>query len=165
MKTLRRRRKENKTDYNIRIKLLKGEAPRVVFRKTNRYILAEYIISEEAKDKVLLGITSKILLKYGWPEDRVGSLKSIPASYLTGFLFGKKISEKKLETPVLDIGMIRNVRKSRVFSFIKGLIDSGIKIKCNEEFFPSEGRINGKDLKKDFSFVLEKIKSKIEKNG
>ncbi|MCX6749439.1 MAG: 50S ribosomal protein L18 [Candidatus Pacearchaeota archaeon] len=164
MKTLRRRRKENKTDYNIRIKLLKGGVPRVVFRKTNRYVLAEYVISEGAKDKVLMEITSKILLKYGWPEDRTGSLKSIPASYLTGFLFGKRINEKKMETPVLDIGMIRNVRKSRIFSFIKGLIDAGVKIQCKEEFFPGEGRIKGKDLKHDFSFVLEKVKSKIEKN-
>jgi large subunit ribosomal protein L18 len=165
MKTPKRRRRENKTDYDIRMKLLKGEIPRVLFRKTNRYILAEYITSEEAQDNVIMGTSSRILLKYGWPEDRVGSLKSIPASYLTGFLFGKKIIEKKLQTPVLDMGMIRNVSKSKVFSFIKGLIDAGVKIKCKEEFFPSEGRINGKDLKKDFSFVFKEVKSKIEKNG
>ncbi len=162
MKTLRRRRRENKTDYGIRIKLLKSEVPRVVFRKTNRYIIAEYVISNEAKDRIVNGITSKALLKYGWPEDMKGSLKSLPASYLTGFLLGKKILEGELETPVLDIGMIRGVNKGRVFSFVKGLIDSGLKVKCKEKAFPSEERIKGKNLKRDFSVSFGKIKSKIE---
>ena len=48
-----------------------------------------------------------------------GSLKSLPASYLTGLFFGKKIIGEKLETPVIDIGMMRNVNKSRVFAFKK----------------------------------------------
>ena len=91
-----------------------------------------------------------------------GSLKSIPAAYLTGFLLGKRVSEKKLGTPVIDIGMIRSVNKSKIFSFIKGLIDSGVKIKCNEESFPEEGRIKGKNLKRDFSVSFGKIKSKID---
>src|SRR3990167_5208677 len=121
MKTLKRRRKENKTDYGKRIGLLKSGFPRVVFRKTNRYIIAGYVISKEAQDKVELGITSKALLKHGWPKEFQGSLKSIPAAYLTGFLFGKKILGKKLETPVIDMGMIRNLHKNKVFGFLKGL--------------------------------------------
>ncbi len=162
MKTIRRRRKENKTDYNIRMKLLKSDVPRAVFRKTDRYIIAAYVKSDEAKDKVVFGITSKLLLKHGWPEDMKGSLKSLSASYLTGFIFGKKISEKKLEVPVLDMGMIRNVPKGRVFAFVKGIVDSGIKIKSGTEVFPSEERIKGKNMKTDFSATFDKIKSKIE---
>ena len=80
MKTLKRRRKEAKTDYGIRLKLLKSGVPRIVFRKSNRYIIAQYVTSNEAQDRVVVGITSKILLKYGWPEDMKGSLKSLPAS-------------------------------------------------------------------------------------
>ncbi|MGA2130336.1 MAG: 50S ribosomal protein L18 [Candidatus Pacearchaeota archaeon] len=162
MKTIRRRRKENKTNYNIRMNLLKSGMPRVVFRKTDKYIIGEYVTSDEAKDKVVFGITSKILLKNGWPEDMKGSLKSLSASYLTGFIFGKEISEKKLQVPVLDIGMTRNVAKGRVFAFVKGIIDSGIKMKSGAEVFPSEERINGKNMKKDFSATFIKIKSKIE---
>ena len=162
MKTLRRRRKEGKTDYGIRAKLLKGGVPRLIFRKSNRYITAQYAVSNEARDKIITGTTSKILLKYGWPEDMEGSLKSLPASYLTGLFFGKKIIEKKLEIPIMDIGMIRNVGKSRIFSFIKGLIDSGVRIKCEEEFFPEEERIKGKNLKRDFSVMFGKIKKQIE---
>ena len=89
MKTIRKRRKQGKTNYLKRIKLLKSGKPRVVFRKTNRYIIAQYIISKEAKDSISIGINSKILLNYGWPKEKMGSLKSLPASYLTGYLMGK----------------------------------------------------------------------------
>ncbi len=162
MKTLKRRRKEHKTDYLKRIKLLKSGSPRVVFKKTNKYIIAQYIKSKEAQDKIEIGVNSKILLKYGWPEDFKGSFKSIPASYLIGLLIGKKILEKKLEKPVVDFGMTRVLHKNRAFAFLKGLKDSGIKVECKEEFFPNEDRIKGKHLKKDFSKIFEEIKSKIQ---
>jgi large subunit ribosomal protein L18 len=163
MKTLKRRRKEYKTDYLKRIKLLKSGSPRVVFKKTNKYIIAQYVKSKEAQDKVEMGITSKILIKYGWSKEFEGSLKSIPASYLTGLLIGKKILEKKLEKPIIDFGMIRVLHKNRAFAFLKGLKDSGIRVECKEEFFPNEDRIRGEHLKKDFSKMFEEIKSKIQK--
>ena len=162
MKTLKRRRKEHKTDYLKRIKLLKSSSPRVVFKKTNKYIMAQYVKSKEAQDKVEMGISSKILIKYGWPKEFEGSLKSIPASYLIGLLIGRKILEKKLEKPVVDFGMIRVLHKNKAFAFLKGLKDSGIEIECKEEFFPNEDRIKGKHLKKDFSKIFEEIKSKIQ---
>jgi large subunit ribosomal protein L18 len=162
MKTLKRRRKENKTDYKKRLGLLKAEVPRIVFRKSNRYVIAQYVESKGAQDKIVFGITSKELLKQGWPEDMKGSLKSLPASYLTGFYLGKKIHEKKLGKPIIDFGMIRNVNKSRAFAFIKGLVDSGLDIKHKKESFPDEGRFMGKKLKRDFSVHFNKIKSKIE---
>lgn len=163
MKTLKRRRLEGKTDYAKRIKLLKSEMPRIVFRKTNRYIIAQYATSREAQDKIEIGITSRNLKKFGWPEEMNGSLKSIPASYLTGLLAGKEIISKKLKTPVVDLGMIRAISKNKIFAFIKGLVDAGVKIKCDEENFPEEGRIEGKHMKKDFSKTFKEIKSKIEK--
>ncbi|GIU68426.1 MAG: hypothetical protein KatS3mg001_276 [Candidatus Pacearchaeota archaeon] len=162
MKVPKRRRRENKTDYLKRLKLLKSGKPRVVFRKTNRYLIAQYVKSKEAQDSVVFGFNSKILLDYGWPKEFSGSLKSIPASYLLGYLFGKKILKRDLEEPIIDIGMIRNVKKGRVFGFLKGIKDAGVDINCKEEFFPSEERIFGKHLKKDFSEIFKKIKSKIE---
>jgi len=164
MKTLKRRRFQGKTDYLKRIKLLKSKSPRLIFRKTNKYIIAQYIESKEAKDKTVFGLTSKDLLKYGWPKEFSGSLKSITASYFVGFLMGKKIKDKKLKIPIIDSGMIRILGKSRFFGFVKGLVDSGIEIKCEEKNFPKEERIKGKNLKKDFSSEFEKIKLKLEKN-
>lgn len=158
MKTIRKRRKEQKTDYKKRIDLLKGERSRVVFRKTNRYIIAQYVVSEEAQDKIIIGITSKDLLEYGWPKEAQGSLKSISASYLTGYLIGKKIKEKKLEEPILDFGMIRVLHKSKPYAFIKGLKDAGINIKCKEEFFPEKERIDSEKFKNKIEEIKKKIK-------
>ena len=91
MRTIKRRRKEGKTDYKKRLGLLKSKKPRIVFRRTNKYLIVQYIESKEAKDKVIITITSKNLLKYGWPENATGALKSIPAAYLIGYLIGKQI--------------------------------------------------------------------------
>ena len=135
-----------------------------MFRKTNKYAVSQYIVSESAQDKVVFGITSKILLKYGWPENLSGSLKSIPAMYLTGYLMGKKILKEKLEIPIVDFGMQRAIKKSKMFAFIKGLIDSGLKIVCSEENFPEEERLSGKNAKEDISKVVKETKSKIDKN-
>lgn len=156
MKTIRRRRKECKTDYLHRLKLLKSGKPRVVFRKTNRYIIAQYVESHEAQDRVVFGVNSKDLLKHGWPESAKGSLKSITASYLTGYLMGKKIQNKKLETPIVDFGMIRTLHKTKVYAFLKGMVEAGIEINCDEECFPQEERIKGEHMKNKVD--VEKIK-------
>lgn len=162
MRTQKRRRKENKTDYLKRLKLLKGEKPRIVFRKTNRYIISEYTESKEAQDKVIIGFDSRKLNEYGWPKDAQGSLKSITASYLTGYLMGKTIIKQKLENPIVDTGMNRMLHKNKIYAFIKGLIDSGIKIICKKECFPEEARIEGKHLTNKIPF--HEIKLKID-NG
>ncbi len=161
MKVQKRRRRENKTDYLKRLKLLKSEKPRVIFRKTNKYIIAQYSISKEAQDYIKIGVTSKELLKYGWPENAIGSLKSTSAAYLTGYLIGRKILKEKLETPIIDFGMNPSIHKSRAYSFLKGIVDSGLKIKCEEKVFPDEERIKGEHLKHKIEFG--KIKSNIEK--
>ncbi|MGD9275700.1 MAG: 50S ribosomal protein L18 [Candidatus Pacearchaeota archaeon] len=161
MKTQQRRRKQHKTDYGKRIKLLKSEKPRIVFRRTNKYIIAQYVESHEAKDKVIIGITSKNLLEFGWPEKNKGSLKSIPASYLTGYLIGKEIISKKLEMPIVDFGMLRTPHKTKPHAFLKGLVDAGIKIKTQEKTFPEEERIMGESLKEKIDVM--KIKTEIDK--
>jgi large subunit ribosomal protein L18 len=161
MRTQKRRRKENKTDYLKRLKLLKGEKPRIIFRKTNRFIISEYIVSKEAQDSVVVGLDSRKLNEYGWPKNAQGSLKSTTASYLTGYLIGKRITKQNLETPILDAGMNRVLHKNKIYAFLKGIIDAGIKINCDKEFFPEESRIKGQHLKNKIPF--DEIKLKIDK--
>ena len=163
MKIAKRRRTQAKTDYAKRIKLLKSNKPRLVFRKTNQYILAQYVISENAKDKIVKGVSSVELLKYGWPTDMAGSLKSITASYLTGYLIGHKIVKGKMEMPIMDFGMIKMIHKTKTFAFLNGVIDAGVKIECDKKAFPEKERIMGKNLKNDFTKTFETIKSKIDK--
>ena len=161
MKVQKRRRREYKTDYLRRLKLLKSGKPRIVFRKTNNYVISQYVVSSEAQDKVEIGFDSRDLLKYGWPTAAKGSLKSISASYLLGYLMGKKILKDKKETPIVDFGMIQSIHKTKVFAFIKGLIDSGVEIPSKEEAFPDESRIKGEHMKNKVN--VEEIKSKMDK--
>jgi large subunit ribosomal protein L18 len=161
MKVVKRRRRQGKTDYNARLSMLKSGLPRIIFRKTNRYIIGQYVKSQESKDKVIIGVTSKDLIESGWPKQLEGSLKSIPASYLTGFLLGKKIIDREDKVrAILDIGLIRNVPGSRMQAFLKGVQDSGVGINAKKENFPNESRLLGRHMKKEISF--NKIKEKIE---
>ncbi|MBU3913509.1 MAG: 50S ribosomal protein L18 [Nanoarchaeota archaeon] len=164
MRTIKKRRRlENKTDYKSRLVMLKSELPRVVFRKTNKYIIGQLVRSNEARDEISVGLDSRSLIDYGWPKDSK-SIKSSPAAYLTGFLLGKKIVDKEGEIrAIFDLGLQRSIAKSRAYAFLKGVIDAGVKISCNEEMFPDESRISGKQLKN--SINVEPIKQKIEKEA
>lgn len=160
MKTLKRRRKEGKTDYKARLKLLEGSLPRIVVRKTNKYIIAQYVKSKEAQDKIITGANSKELLKYGWEKEKTGSLKSLPACYFTGLILGKKIKSKgENKKAILDIGLARSIKKGRIYAVLKGLVDCGIEIKHKADIFPDEKRIKGEHLKNKINF--EKIKENI----
>lgn len=163
MKSIKKRRKERKTDYLKRLNLLKSGKPRIIFRKTNNLVIAQYVSSDETRDKIEIGVTSKNLLNFGWPKEMRGSLKSLSASYLVGFLIGKKIVNEKKEIPVVDLGMIRNVHGSRIYAFLKGLVDAGVKVKHDEKVFPKEERLQGKHMKNDFSKIFNEIKSKIDR--
>jgi large subunit ribosomal protein L18 len=155
MKLNKRRRLENKTNYKKRLMLLKGDYLRLVIRKTNKYITLQIVESEDAKDKILSAISTKNLLKHGWPEDKAGSLKSLGASYLAGLLLGKKTKGLKQEV-ILDSGLIPNTRGSRIYAAVKGAADSGIAIKYDKKILPDEERIKNK-----YEF-FEKVKKNIE---
>jgi large subunit ribosomal protein L18 len=157
LRTPKRRRIECKTDYSSRVELLKSKKPRLALRKTNKYIIAQIVVSETAQDKIVFGITSKDLLAKGWPKENIGSLKSLPAAYLTGFLLGKKAAGKVKEA-ILDIGLHRNIKQSRIYAAVKGFVDAGIKVPCNPESLPSTERISASGKMKD---AINKLKAKL----
>jgi len=158
MRTIRRRRREAKTDFPARLALLKSGKPRIVVRRTNRYILAQIIKSETAKDKVLFGVNSKDLIALGWPADSSGSLKNRTAAYLTGYALASKAVASGVKSAVADLGLHRNIHKSRIYAVIKGAIDTGLVIPCGKEALPEE-----KDLSTDKEMIsmLSKIKTKL----
>ena len=159
LRTLKRRRRENKTDYKARRILLTSGLPRIVVRITNKYFILQAVESDEAQDKVISTVTSKELLKNGWDKKMSGSLKSIPAGYLTGLLLAKKLKKGKY---IMDLGMIRTLKGSRVFAVVKGLIDGGLDIPANESVFPSEERLNGEHLRDDVKAMIAKVKGVLE---
>ena len=156
------RRLEGKTDYKARAIMLKYPKARIIFRKTNRYLIGQFIKTKESQDFVVTGVISKDLLNYGVDKKASGSLKSISVAYLTGFLLGKKINDKEDKPEaIFDIGLIRNVKGSRAYSFLKGVIDAGVKVNAGKEVFPEESRLLGRHMKNNLE--IEKIKSEIEK--
>ncbi len=143
-RTLKRRRREGRTDYKLRLGLLKSGLPRIVVRRTNRYFVVQAVESVEAQDRVVMTVNSKELLKNGWDEKKGGSLKSVPAGYLIGLLFAKKLKGKKKY--IMDLGMARTIAGSRVFAVVKGLVDGGVDVNVDEKVFPSEERLMGEHM-------------------
>ena len=102
----------------------------------------------------MTSVNTKELLKYGWPDNKRGSLKSIAAGYLGGLLIGKKTKVKKV---ILDTGLIPSTHGSRIYAVVKGILDAGIDISCNEKVFPSEEKIKGEDNKIDTKPIIDSI--------
>lgn len=159
LRTQKRRRRECKTDYKNRLNLLKSGKKRIVIRKTNKYFIVSLVETIESQDKVLKLISSKELIKNGWDAKLSGSLKSIPAGYLTGILLSKELDNK--EDYIVDIGMNRTNHGGRVFSVVKGLIVGGLKINADEKAFPSEEKINAENLSDEIKKSVEKVKQKL----
>jgi large subunit ribosomal protein L18 len=157
-----RRRREGKTDYSKRLALLKSEMPRIVVRKSLKYITAQIVEYDAIGDKTIASATSRQLQALGWKF----SCDNIPAAYLTGLLIAKKAVEKKVKKAVLDIGIYESTKGSRIYAVVKGARDGGLELAVKEEMFPSEDRISGKHIAsqekfKDMPAQFEKIKKSI----
>jgi len=137
-----RRKREGITDYRLRLKLVKSGLPRVVVRRSNKYITIQIVESRLGGDRTLLTVTSKRLLSYGWK----GGTKNIPAAYLTGLIAGKKAAELGVKKAIADIGRYSPVLGSRVFAAIKGVIDGGLEVPMSEEAAPTEERLRGEHI-------------------
>ncbi len=146
-----RRRREGRTNYKKRLSTLISMPLRLVVRFTNKKIIAQLIEFKPAGDVVLATVSSEELSKKGWPY----SCKNIPAAYLTGFLFAKSVKGKEDSQIVLDAGSRSPSKKGKVYAFLKGVLDGGLKIPAGENIFPSAERLSGKHIA-DHSALLKK---------
>jgi len=154
-----KRKRKPKTDYKQRLRLLKSDKPRLVIRKSLNNIILQIIEYEKTGDKILTSANSKELRKLGWTFH----LGNMPSAYLTGYLLGKKAKDKK--EIILDLGLQRSIKGSRIYAALKGAVDSGLNIPHNKNIFPKEERIKGTHTKKqDIEKKFEEVKKKIE-NG
>jgi large subunit ribosomal protein L18 len=182
-----RRRREGKTNYTLRRRLVLSGKPRVVVRRTNTQTSVQLVNSEATGDKTLSNTTSKNVVDLGWQ----GNTNNIPTAYLTGYYFGKKALLNKVvdkdQTLVLDIGLTRKFYGGKLFATLKGAVDAGLNITFGDDkIFPSKERIRGEHIanyektlkdseEKDHRFSkmgikpnqipkhFDEIKSKIEK--
>lgn len=146
-----RRKREQKTDYQNRLKLLLSKQFRLVVRFTNSRIIAQVVEFQMQGDRILMALDSSALRKAGWNY----SLKNFPAAYLTGLLLGKKAQERGIKQAILDPGTKAPLKKSKVYAFLKGIADSGLSVPHGDkEIFPGEDRLSGKHIS-DYARQLE----------
>lgn len=153
-----RRKRQGKTNYKKRLKLLLANKPRLVIRKSLNYITAQIIEAHKEGDRVMVSAYSKELEKLGWNYNK----KNISAAYLTGLLIGKKAKEKNIKQAILDTGFYPSIKGSKIFSCLKGAMDSGLEVPFSEKIIPSEERIKGKHVKK-YAELLKENKEKYNK--
>lgn len=124
-----RRRREGKTNYAKRLKLLKSGLPRLVVRKTNTRVIASITVFDEKGDRTLVTVDGRHLERFGWR----GSKKSIAASYLVGLLIGKKAKELNIGRAVLDIGLHTPTNNNFSFFIAYGAKEAGLEIKVPQD--------------------------------
>lgn len=156
-----RRRREGKTDYHVRYKLILSKKPRVVVRKSNANMTIQLVMAEQKGDKTLLTVNSKALKDFGYTL----STGNLPAAYLTGLLFGKKMLALGVGEGIADIGLNASTRGNRVYAAIKGVVDAGVDVPHSSEIFPEDERIRGEHIKehtgKDVVAQFEQAREKI----
>jgi len=137
-----RRRREGRTDYRQRFRLLKSGKPRLVARISLNHVRAQVMEFDPRGDRVRASAFSGELRKLGWK----GGTSNTPAAYLVGLLCGLRARKEGIKECVLDIGLHRPVPSSKVFAVLKGALDAGLEIPHSEEVLPSQERIRGEHI-------------------
>ncbi len=137
-----RRRKEKKTDYGLRLRLLKYGKPRLVVRRSINSIRCQVIEYNEKGDKVIVEAVSNSLKKFGW-KAHTGNLAS---AYLTGMLTGFMALKKGVKEAILDIGLQHSTKGNALYACAAGAADSGLQIPLGKEALPGKERISGRHI-------------------
>jgi large subunit ribosomal protein L18 len=153
-----RRRREGKTDYRVRLRLLKSGAPRAVVRFSGRRVRVAIVRYDPVGDRVLASAESGELARVGFPAS---SFASTPAAYLTAYLAGLRSKSAGTESAVFDSGIRHPTEGGRLSAALKGLLDSGVDVPHGEGGFPSTERLNGAHLPRPLPQPLEAYKLKL----
>jgi large subunit ribosomal protein L18 len=153
-----RRRREGKTDYRVRLRLLKSGTPRAVVRFSGRRVRVAIVEYDPIGDRVVASAESAELARVGFPAS---SFASTPAAYLTAYLAGLRSKSAGAESAVLDTGIRHPTEGGRLSAALKGLLDSGVHVPHGEGGFPSAERLNGAHLPKPLPQPLEAYKMKL----
>ncbi len=153
-----RRKRQGRTYYKKRLKILLSNRYRFVVRRSLKNFYASIVEYNAKGDKVLLTINSNILNKLGWKAD-TGNL---PSAYLTGLLAGKKALEIGVKDAILDLGFNNSAKSSRFYAAVAGAIDAGLKIPVSQEMLPTKERISGEHISK-YTQLLKNDKLRYER--
>lgn len=153
-----RRRRESRTNYYIRRKLLASRETRAVVRRSNKNITVQFVDFTMGGDVVIAAADTKEFAKLGWEN----SCSSIPAAYLVGYAAGLRAVKAEIEYAVLDLGMQNPQHGGVLFAVAKGLIDAGVEVPCSEDVFPAEERLLGKHIDEKIEADINSMKEKLE---
>ena len=150
-----RRRREGKTNYKHRYRLLLSGKPRLIVRLTNKRIIVQIAEYSKDGDRTIAYFSSDklsdICIKNNY--------KNRFSAYLSGYIIGKAVSGKVKEA-VLDIGLHKHHPKGKIYSVLKGAVDAGLNIPHNDSILPDMNMItntNGKDISKNLEDCIKKI--------
>jgi len=146
-----RRRREGKTNFHRRKRLLRSRKNRLVVRRSNKHERVSIIKAKVIGDETLVDASSQHLKKYGWK----GATGNVPSAYLTGYLGGKYAMAVGVKDAILDIGINTCRKDTRISAMLAGAIHAGLKIPHDKSIFPSEDRYTGKTIA-DFAAALKK---------
>ena len=151
-----RRHLEGRTDYKLRLGLLKSKKPRLVIRKSLKHLLAQIVQYDPNGDKVITTAkTTELKKNYGWNR----ASRNIPSGYLLGLLIASKSLKSGIKEAILDMGLHPKSKGSVIFAVLRGAIEGGLKIPHDKEVLPSDQRIKGEHIKND------KVKNKYTKSS
>ncbi|MFW9809175.1 MAG: 50S ribosomal protein L18 [Candidatus Thorarchaeota archaeon] len=141
-----RRRREGKTNYYRRRRLLQSRRPRLVVRKTNTSTIVQIINASVVGDSTVASATSTELTKHGW----IAGTGNLPAAYLTGLLAGLRAKSRGVNGAVLDVGLNPPVKGSRIYAALRGAVDAGLEVPHDPNILPDESRISGEHIVASF---------------
>lgn len=153
-----RRRREQKTNYRGRLRLLQSKEARLVVRTSSRNTVVQVVKYDGKGDKTVATGTAVALRKLGW---KAGT-GNVPSSYMAGFLCGANAKKSGIKKAVLDIGV--QVKSRRIFAALRGAIDAGLEIPHGEIAIP-EDMILGKHIASYMEKAPKALFSNYKKSG
>jgi len=162
----KRRRREGKTDFQARRKMVRQDKNkynnkkyRLIVRFTNKKVICQVAYATIAGDKIVCQATSAELTKFGVPA----GLKNYAAAYATGLLIARRTlktfglddkfkgketldgeeyhvedeeSEQRPFKAILDVGIRRTCVGARMWGALKGAVDGGLHVPHSTKNFP-----------------------------
>ena len=155
-----KRRRNGKTDYRRRLRMLRGGAPRAIVRVSNTQVVCQLAQFDSDGDRIVASVSGRNLATHGWPAG--ASTKSVPACYVTGYALGKSALSAGHDSAILDIGLAASSPGNRIFAALKGMLDAGLDVPHGEGVLPSEDRVNGTHIDDSLAAAVEAAKNSIE---
>lgn len=134
-----RRRREGRTNYRKRRRLVVSGIPRLVVRPSNKHLIAQIVEAKPEGDYTLASAHSAELKEFGWK----GPCGNLSAAYLTGLLVGQRAKTGGISKAILDIGLHARGPGSRLFAATKGALDAGLEVPHDEKVMPTSERLKG----------------------